>query len=625
LDFGSKKDNSQEQKKKELKMVASRKSYILFFLSMIICTFIFSQSVFAHSQDGVDQSSPKQWMEGYTLIVTDAENLDEAYQAQEAVERKGGHIALILSNRIMTGWVSPELAEELTGKYKILGIYHKRLTSSMVKGLAIDFTKDDRYAIRFFNKVVTGKYQPGASVPEDEAEVDPSGQYMLPDMFEAPPVSYEDYMKNLEANGITEEALRAAGVQFKEAALAPAPGNSDYMAGKVLFYAIFVESNGSIDPNEFTWTAENKETIQDEIRAGLSWWAYTARNRKNYNTPLGFVLWFNTKLTSYEPIRHPSGDDYLWINEIMASLGYGVGDKFARTTAFNTANRISKNTNWAVVSFIAYNPSPAPSTFTNGYFAYAYLRGPYSQLCFRNNGWAVGQYDVVNAHETGHLFGASDEYYQAGYGGCTTCGRVANNVFNGNCEYCQPNAVSCIMRNNAWELCGYTPGQLGWRNATDVLVSTYDPSNGKQKNFFAPGEAIQYKVNFCIEGPRLGSEVHTVRVRYKADFFTSFLDTSSTVADDTGWGSWTGVTPPTSTGKSCWVVWWNRNVPAEATYGNATVSVQFEIEGLGRQAWASYHQFYVGNGAATTTASPVSSPYEIIDDGPYCEPAPLTW
>jgi hypothetical protein len=306
-------------------------------------------------------------------------------------------------------------------------------------------------------------------------------------------------------------------------------------------------------------------------------------------------------------------------------MGYGIGNKFARTTAFNTAQRVNYNANWSVVSFIGYNPSPAPTTFTDGYFAYAYIRGPYSQLLFRNDGWGVGSYDQVNAHEFGHLFGASDEFYQADFGGCTTCGRVSNNVYNGNCAYCNTDSIPCMMKSNSWSLCGYTPGQLGWRNATDLKVGTYRVDNGKAKNFFAPGEAIQYKTNFCVAGPQIGSEVHTVRMRYRADYFNSFLDTSGTVADDTGWGSWTGVTPPAGTGKSCWVTWWNRNVPADITYGHATLSVQLEIEGMGRQAISQKTKFFVGQGADTTEPSPATvlfGPDQFIDEGPFAEQVP---
>jgi hypothetical protein len=598
-------------------------------IASVLAAFVGSQMAFAQGEEDAHISAPNDWMEGYTLIVTDAENINEAYAAQEAIENKGGHVGIIFPNRVMLGWVAPETFENLIGKHKIVGIYDYRLKRAERKALESGqaFNSEEKDGIRFFNRVITGQFKPERSDPALLAQAAPTGAFMLPDALEPPALNYQDYMDNLTANGINEETLVANGISMVQTAegASPSPGNSDYMVGKIVFTAFFVESNGSVDANEFTWTAARKTTIKDEIKAGLSWWASTAKKVTTYNTPLTFIYKFKTGRQGYEPIRHPSGDDYLWINAIMANMGYGLGNKFARTTAFNTAQRVIYNTNWSVVSFIGYNPPGAPTTFTDGYFAYAFIRGPYSQLLFRNDGWGAGGYDRVNTHETGHLFGASDEYYQAGYGGCTTCGRVSNNVYNGNCVYCNEDSIDCMMKSNTWNLCGFTPGQLGWRNATDLKVGTYRVDNGVKKEFFAPGEAIQFKTNFCVAGPQIGTEVHTVRMRYRADYFNSFLDTSGTVADDTGWGSWTGVTPPAGTGKSCWVTWWNRNVPADITYGHATLSVQLEIEGMGRQAISQKTRFFVGQGADTTEPSPSTvlfGPDQMIDEGPFAEQVP---
>jgi hypothetical protein len=284
--------------------------------------------------------------------------------------------------------------------------------------------------------------------------------------------------------------------------------------------------------------------------------------------------------------------------------------------------KATKNTNWAAVSFVGYNPSPASTTFTDGYFAYSYLGGPYSQLLFRNDGWGTANYDKVNAHECGHLLGrAQDEYYQAGYGGCTSCGPSTNNVLNGNCEYCNANAIDCMMRGNSWSLCGYTPGQLGWVGVQKIALYTYATSGSTAKKyFFAPGEAIKYQVNYCIAGPQLGTTSHAVTVRYRADFYGGTLGSSSTVSDDTGWASAGTIAPPTSTGLSCWYTWWNRTVPATAKYGPATVNVQLDIAGIGKGAISDKLKFYVAEGADTTQPSPEPSP--IISEGPFTETAP---
>ncbi|MEW6416519.1 MAG: hypothetical protein AB1480_00140 [Nitrospirota bacterium] len=612
------------------------RKYLFMLLVFLFFIFTANQVVFSHDGEEFAISSGDAWMDNYTLVITDAKTINEAWDAVEEISRAGGHIGVVIPNQVMLGWVPQEKVKTLVGRSKIRNIYQKPISDSSRKAIvkrlsasSIEFGKIDENAkenaIQFFNEVVSGEYKLKKSQMQTQMKAAAVKPHMLPDSFEAPPVSYRNYMNNLLANGITEDTLQKAGIYAKqtpEGAISLSPGNSDYMVGRILFNAIFVESNGGIDPNTYTWTAADRTTIQNEIIAGLSWWANTAWTYTTYHTPISFATLFRYNancLTSYEPISHPSSDDYLWINQIMANFGYGSGDQFARTTAFNTAQRTAYNTNWATVSFIGYNPSPASTTFTDGYFAYAYIRGPYSQLLFRNNGWGTSSYDIVNAHETGHLYGASDEYYQAGYGGCTSCAAATNNVLNGNCEYCNANSIDCMMKSNSSSLCGYTPGQLGWRNIQSMELKTYDTS-GNYKYFFAPGESIQYKVYYCIAGPRYGSTTHAVRVRFRADYFSGALGSSSNVSDDTGWASAGTVTPPTSTGLSCYVTWWNRTVPA-ATYGTGSLSVQLELANIGRGSISDNFKFYVAEGADTTEPSTELSPETASpNEGPSTEP-----
>ena len=151
-------------------------------------------------------------------------------------------------------------------------------------------------------------------------------------------------------------------------------------------------------------------------------------------------------------------------------------------------------------------------------------------------------------------------------------------------------------------------------------------TNGAAKTFWAPGEAIHYRIYYCIAGPRIGTMLQDVRVRFRADFFTGTLDSFGYVADDTGWGSGGSINPPTSTGLSCWYTWWNRNIPAGVGYGHGTVSAQLEIEGMGRQADVQKGKFFVAPGADTTEPSPPILGSDVfIDEGPFIEPAPLPW
>lgn len=77
-------------------------------------------------------------------------------------------------------------------------------------------------------------------------------------------------------------------------------------------------------------------------------------------------------------------------------------------------------------------------------------------------GWT--SVDSVTAHETGHMFGAPDEYSAA----CDDCGEKSKKGYffskaNSNCEACNPNSVNCLMKNDTIsQLCSATPGHFGW-------------------------------------------------------------------------------------------------------------------------------------------------------------------
>jgi hypothetical protein len=252
-------------------------------------------------------------------------------------------------------------------------------------------------------------------------------------------------------------------------------GNSDAMLGTVAVALFFIESNGTIDANSYTWSPTNEQNTLNRALSGLVWWVSeaTSRGLTLSFTPVVYASTNPACQQGYEPIFHSSGSVQLWISAIMGNLGY-PGDYLVSTTTFNAWLRTSQGTARAYSVFIGYNPSPAPSTFTDGYFAFnVRLGGPLVQMLFRNDGWGEGNFGLVLTHETGHVFWACDEYYQEGYGGCTSCGICASSgprpdVLNGNCEYCNPQAASCMMRGNSYSLCSYTPPQIGWTNGIDT-------------------------------------------------------------------------------------------------------------------------------------------------------------
>ena len=389
-------------------------------------------------------SSATDWQKGYTLILLSNTDPDLSSQALAYVLSQGGQIAIFSPPHVMLGWLSPELSASLIGKHGI-----ELITETPVDLQALKYTDDQTLAtVSFFNSVASGSL-----AKESAASKPDTANPLTNDAREHPEIDNDAYLKNLEGLG-----------------LVPSPGNSDSMTGTVAVTLHFIESNGTIDPNLYTWTAAHQQEVINKCAAGLSWWSSRA---PAHGASVTFQLYnydhnHAYMQTGYEPIVHSSGQDSLWINQIMANMGFSSGDKFARVTAFNTWIRGYFGTNWSYSIFVGYNPSPAADQFTDGYSAYAYLGGPYVQTLYRNFNW---NYTVIASHESGHIFWGCDEYYQAGYGGCTSCGVCSASgprptVLNGNCEYCNAGAVPCMMRANSDALCAWTPAQIGWPGVT---------------------------------------------------------------------------------------------------------------------------------------------------------------
>jgi hypothetical protein len=396
------------------------------------------------------------WRDGYTLILLDATNAQALAAARELVVDQGGRVAIEVPPHVLLGWLSQASESKLIGKPGIVSIHRE-----VMEVEAAPFQDSDSLAaIRFFNYVASGQSRAEEAA---FAGARKTARPLIDCVMSHPEADPEEVAINLRKLGIVPPSSPGS-----PRGRSPVE-TSDYMTGTVAVALFFIESNGTIDPNQYTWSAVDEQATYNRALSGLSWWPGQAAI---YGENLSFTV-VRYSATSpacqqgYEPIGHPSSDDTLWISAIMANLGYTSGSSLSRVTAFDSWLRINNGTDWAFSVFVAYNPSGAPSTFTDGFFAYnERLGGPLVQMLYHNDGWDVGNFGLVLTHETGHTFWACDEYYQAGYGGCQSCGDCViapgRTIENGNCEYCNPNAVDCMMRANSAAFCKYTPLQVGW-------------------------------------------------------------------------------------------------------------------------------------------------------------------
>ena len=331
---------------------------------------------------------------------------------------------------------------------------------------------------------------------------------------------------------------------------AEATDTSTYMIGDITVSVIFPESNEIVCQNPPTcdqwgdgqedWTDEEIQEVKDEIVLSMDWWA-----ARNENASLTFVYIYRERIpTDYEPIWGPgTGSEFgrcLWINDVMADLGYSSGDCISNVYDYVNDNR--DTTDWGFVSFVVDSSMDEDGMFDyDGSYAFAVSSisggGPYSVMTYDNAGHGIENMDAVSAHETGHIFGALDEYscecyWQSGY-----LDYPNENCANG-CELDE----NSIMRGGISPFTQglvdyYARGQVGWQDSDEDGFQDIVDLVGSQLNpFYDNSEG-----NFYFNGDSWTSVLDAVN----PDYNSFSIDTISNVeyrlqTDGGGWSDWFG-------------------------------------------------------------------------------------
>lgn len=263
------------------------------------------------------------------------------------------------------------------------------------------------------------------------------------------------------------DSVRAAGVFG-----ATSTDTSAFALGRTRLNVIFLESDGSIDVNQETWTASQLNAVRDEIAEATSFWeGLTAGYHPNarLHIDVNYVNGGVPMTTGYEPIRRASFQDSFWINDVMADLGYGGAGHFDNVRAFDNDQRVAADAHWSTTLFVVNDAVDADKRFSNGQFAYGYIGGPYMVLTYSNYNWGIDRFNRVLSHELAHSFFALDEYAGAGNRNNERSGYL--NGINGNAELNaqgqtvtppQPNA---LMLNNTLDPSDFTDVQIGHRDS----------------------------------------------------------------------------------------------------------------------------------------------------------------
>ncbi|MCK5291694.1 MAG: hypothetical protein KAR39_06735 [Thermoplasmata archaeon] len=253
------------------------------------------------------------------------------------------------------------------------------------------------------------------------------------------------------------------------------------MIGTVAVTTIFAESDGAIDPDTETWDSTRMDAVYDKILIGLDWWESQIPNgRLEFN-----IYTYGAQPTSYEPITRPYYDQSLWINEILGNLGYTSGDFYRQVRDLNNYVRSTYNKNWAYTIFVVDSLNDPDGSFEDGFSAYAFIwGGPFVMMTYDNNGWGIDRMDQVLAHETGHMFYATDEYMDPG-------------EYSGYLNVRETDNSGCMMDTASWSLSAGTVGQIGWFDSdADGLLDPEDTIPNTNLDPYVPNPTTSSSLSY---------------------------------------------------------------------------------------------------------------------------------
>jgi len=268
-----------------------------------------------------------------------------------------------------------------------------------------------------------------------------------------------DPISNLVADGWEKVFLQKAMEEEEEEPIKwsdpgyQAPGKDDsedkqfgydysaYLKGSVAMGLVVVSGPDS----DLQFSDGNKVRVLGEVMEGLQ---FLAREAPLFDVVFDFDINF-ININAAKDSTCNSGTKYepcekIWRDPALNKMGY------TSTTDYISTLKNLKSTKFAYAAYFTKYPQET--------FAYAND----NRLCMQydNDGWGPAKINRVFAHETGHVFGAADEYN--GTIKCKCDAKGYYEVQNYNCVNCTPKQVNCLMDENSLSLCFWSRGQLGW-------------------------------------------------------------------------------------------------------------------------------------------------------------------
>ncbi|MBU7046147.1 MAG: hypothetical protein HXS54_06880 [Theionarchaea archaeon] len=236
----------------------------------------------------------------------------------------------------------------------------------------------------------------------------------------------------------------------------PSDSSAPFLTGRNVIARIYVN-----DLNN-TWNSDDRNTALAQVSTAASQLLAGAPG----SAQVSFVHVSFVATLEETPDYSADAPDKNWMEMAVRDFDYSSTDELAQ------AIKTSYSADHVILLFLPHTYGisyalPYPGV-TYAERACVFFYDTCFIVCIRND---EGPYK----HETLHLFGACDEYYESqcndGCGQCTLTYDTYRSLYlnSENCEYCIPNPVPCVMRSGADNdhamndyICSNTRSQIGW-------------------------------------------------------------------------------------------------------------------------------------------------------------------
>jgi predicted acetyltransferase len=370
-------------------------------------------------------------IDGQALVLLEARGMADSYRATEEIEATGGRVLHRFGNRVLIGDVERPAKRDAARQSGVAAV-HEGAVEAAPGGLS----DVESLGLRAWNLRQSSAFDAAkARRPHEGVRWDAAPGPEPPD---GPGMAH-----------VTETLPeRSFGLGQGDTSL--------YMIGTVAVGIILVDGPTPL----LQFTDDEREKVVAEVMEGLTW-----LGRQEPKAGLTFSYDIQKPRIDVQPDPGLSGYDALeshWRDPAMANLRYS--GNYLGVVDYVQKLRTRLATQWAYVGFFTKYPV--------AHFAYALK--PRLVMQYDNDGWGHDNIDRVFTHETGHIFGAPDEYAASN----CTCGAKFGYLRepNGNCQGCAPAFVDCLMAINTFGMCAHTPVHFGWRDSDgDGALDPVDP------------------------------------------------------------------------------------------------------------------------------------------------------